>query len=156
MLAAFWLFAQVVPVDRTTAEFLDRGLLGATCVVLGIVVTYLWRDGRTQETGCKARETAYQARIEAREKEWQSAWQNREEKCQAAVQAVQAQRVADAQAVTAQLLRVTETCTAVLTRVSSSLETCEDAVSANKLASERLAEEIRRTHSEPRPGRYGP
>ena len=44
------LLAQVVPVNRAADTYLDRGLLGATCVILAIVVVILWRWAASKDT----------------------------------------------------------------------------------------------------------
>lgn len=102
-------------VETPATAFLKAGLMGAAVVALGIVVVYLWIDGKKERKDLLEQ-----------------------------LKNLQERRVADAQAVTAQLLETNEQCVSALTNVTHTLETQREAMTGLKDAVENLANRTRR------------
>jgi hypothetical protein len=145
--------AQARPVEDATGEYLTHGLLGATCVILAVVVVFLFRDAKAERTAAQTRERDLARQLTDREAAWQSAWQTREREVTTRLESVQAQRVADAQTYAAQGVKASEICTAGLTRAASAMEAMADVTAQFKTSHERLADRIDRLGA-PSPGRY--
>lgn len=158
----FVLLAQIVPVDRASSEYLDRGVLGLTAFVSLIGLIYLFLDGKKDRRECTTRERdllkqlqTQQEAAQARETQWQLAWQAREKECATRVENVQAQRVDDAQKGMAKLVQVSDACTVALTKSAAAEEATADALDQNRTVQERLSDKMDRLiELSAHPGRY--
>lgn len=108
-------------VADASAEYLRAGLLGATCVILAVVVVYLWRDNKAIQ----------KAHIDT-------------------VAQLQQARVSDAQDVTAKLLQVNQSCVSTMAKLDASLEAQRESTAELRSALRDLALEIREGRSSSR------
>lgn len=96
------------------AEYVRAGLLGAACVVLAVVIFYLWRDNKATQ----------KAHLQA-------------------VEQLQTARLGDARDFSAQILKVNESYVGTMARLDAALEAHRESDAELRMTLRDLAAEIR-------------
>ncbi len=94
------------PISVATGAFAASGTLGATVIILGVVIAFLWRDAKSERSEAMVKHAELMA------------------KCAE----LQALRVADALAVQDRMLRVIEQATTVITSVNATMTETRGAI----------------------------